>query len=143
VEEQMANSNSGFWSDFRNFITKGNVVDLAVAVILGGAFGKIISSLVEDVITPAILNPALQTAGVDKLEELSANGIRYGVFLAAIINFLVIGFSLFIIIRAIEKGKRRLLRLQPEEAAPDPVAVQQQTVEALERLATAMEQRQL
>jgi large conductance mechanosensitive channel len=74
---------------------------------------------------------------------LSANGIRYGVFLAAIINFLVIGFSLFIIIRAIEKGKRRLLRLQPEEAAPDPVAVQQQTVEALERLATAMEQRQL
>ncbi len=139
----MANSNSGFWSDFRNFITKGNVVDLAVAVILGGAFGKIISSLVEDVITPAILNPALQTAGVDKLEELSANGIRYGVFLAAIINFLVIGFSLFIIIRAIEKGKRRLLRLQPEEAAPDPVAVQQQTVEALERLATAMEQRQL
>ncbi len=139
----MANNNVGFWSDFRNFITKGNVVDLAVAVILGGAFGKIISSLVEDVITPAILNPALQTAGVDKLEELSANGIRYGVFLAAIINFLVIGFSLFIIIRAIEKGKRRLLRLQPEEAAPDPVAVQQQTVEALERLATAMEQRQL
>ncbi len=139
----MANNNVGFWSDFRNFITKGNVVDLAVAVILGGAFGKIISSLVEDVITPAILNPALQTAGVDKLEELSANGIRYGVFLAAIINFLVIGFSLFIIIRAIEKGKRRLLRLQPEEAAPDPVAVQQQTVEALERLATAMEQQQL
>jgi len=70
--------NGGFWHDFRSFVLRGNVVDLAVAVILGGAFGKIIESLVSDVVTPALLNPALQSAKVDDLTKLSFNGILYG-----------------------------------------------------------------
>lgn len=63
---------SSFLTDCRDFIMRGNVIDLAVAVIIGGAFGKIIESLVADIITPAILNPAMQSAGGDKLADLSA-----------------------------------------------------------------------
>ena len=61
----MATANSGFWAGFKSFLARGNVIDLAVAVIIGGAFGKIISSLVEDIITPALLAPAFKAAGVD------------------------------------------------------------------------------
>ena len=57
----------GFLKDFQKFLLQGNVVDLAVAVIIGGAFGKIVSSLIEDIITPAILNPVMQASGVDEL----------------------------------------------------------------------------
>lgn len=139
----MANGNSGFWADFQSFISKGNVVDLAVAVILGQAFGKIVSSLVEDVITPAILSPALKAAGVDQLQNLSAGGIKYGVFLAAVLSFLAIAFSIYLLVRALEHGKRRILRLRPEEAPLDPGVMQQQTATALNRLAEAMESRRL
>ncbi|UBF26784.1 large conductance mechanosensitive channel protein MscL [Kovacikia minuta CCNUW1] len=142
----MARGNGGFWADFRDFIARGNVVDLAVAVVIGGAFGKIIDSFVTDIITPVLLNPALQAANVDNLQSLSANGIRYGLFLAAILNFLVIAFSIFLVIRAFEKAKRRLVRQQPPEqeaAAPDPTVIQQQTADALNRLARALETRGL
>jgi large conductance mechanosensitive channel len=139
----MANTRSGFWADFRQFISKGNVVDLAVAVILGAAFSKIVSSLVEDVITPAILSPALNAAGVNQLQNLTANGIKYGVFLAAVLNFFVIALTIFLLVRAIEQGKRKILRLHPEEAPPDPIVVQQQQTEALNRLAAAIESRRL
>lgn len=141
----MARENGGFWADFRKFISRGNVVDLAVAVVIGGAFGKIIESFVGDIITPAILNPALEKANVKNLAELVIPGtaIKYGSFLAAVINFLVIAFSLFLVIQAIEKAKRRLTRQQAveEAAAPDPVVLQQQTADALNRLARAMESR--
>jgi len=73
----MARSNGGgFWADFRKFIMRGNVIDLAVAVVIGGAFGKIVTSFVEDLITPIILNPALQAAKVQDLQNLSINGIK-------------------------------------------------------------------
>ena len=100
----------GFWAGFRDFIMRGNVVDLAVAVIIGAAFGKIIDSLVGDIITPAILNPAMETAGVDKLENLSAGGIQYGLFIAAVLNFLVIAFCIYVIVQMFEKAKRRMAR---------------------------------
>ncbi|MCL6434914.1 MAG: large conductance mechanosensitive channel protein MscL [Leptolyngbyaceae cyanobacterium HOT.MB2.61] len=141
----MARKNGDFWSDFRKFIAQGNVVDLAVAVVIGGAFGKIVESFVADIITPAILNPALKAANVENLQDLTVPGtaIKYGSFLAAIINFLVIALALFVVIRAFEKMKRRMNR-QPaaeEAASPDPVAVQQQTADALNHLARAMESR--
>jgi len=60
----MTRGNSGFIADFRKFLMRGNVIDLAVAVIIGGAFGKIITSLVEDIITPVILTPALEAANL-------------------------------------------------------------------------------
>jgi len=88
----MTGRRNGFWGDFQSFILRGNVLDLAVAVILGGAFGKIVESLVSDVITPALLSPALQSAKVEDLAKLSFNGILYGKFLAAVLNFLLIAF---------------------------------------------------
>jgi large conductance mechanosensitive channel len=123
----MTNSNGGsggFLKEFGEFLSQGNVVDLAVAVIIGGAFGKIITSFVEDIITPAILNPAMKAAGVDQLAGLSINGIRYGLFLAAVLNFIVIAFVIFLMIRSIEKARRKLMRkealAEAETAAADP-----------------------
>ena len=125
----MTRSNGGFWADFRKFLMQGNVIDLAVAVIIGAAFGKIVTSLVEDIITPAILTPALQAA-IDDLRNLSVNGIKYGVFLASVINFLVIAFCIFLIIRAFEKAKRRFVRsgeaAQAAETTPDPALIAQE-----------------
>jgi large conductance mechanosensitive channel len=120
---------TGFMKDFQDFILRGNVVDLAVAVVIGGAFGKIITSLIEDVITPAILNPALKAANVDDLSKLQLNSIKYGSFLAAIINFIVIAFVIFVMIRALEKFKRQ----EEAEAAAAPDA-QERLVGVLERL---------
>lgn len=134
---------TGFIADFRDFIMRGNVVDLAVAVIIGGAFGQIVSSFVADIITPAVLNPAMQAAGVDRLADLSANGIQYGLFLAAIINFLVIAFCMFLVVRAFEQAKKRGQR-EEEVAAieePDPTLVAQENLtRAIQRLTEVMEQ---
>lgn len=138
----MSRGNGGFWSDFRKFIMQGNVVDLAVAVVIGGAFGKIITSLVEDIITPAILQPALTAAKVNDLASLSANGIKYGSFLAAVLSFVVIAFCIFLVIRAIEKAKRRFFRHEEPEAAIDPaVASQEKLTVALDRLTETIETR--
>ena len=107
--------------ELKNFLLRGNVVDLAVAVIIGAAFGAIVTSLVNDIITPLILNPALKAAGVDKIAELSWNGVAYGSFLSAVINFVVIGTVLFFIVKAAEKaqnlGKKEEVA---EEETPAP-----------------------
>jgi large conductance mechanosensitive channel len=136
---------SGFLADFQKFLMQGNVIDLAVAVIIGGAFGKIVESFVADIVTPLILNPALKAAQVDSLQNLSYNGIKYGVFLAAIINFVVIAFSIFAMIRAFEKAKKRFARQEAieEAAAPaDPVLVSQERLTgAIERLTTSLDRR--
>ncbi len=137
-------TNSGFWADFQKFILRGNVIDLAVAVIIGAAFGKIVTSFVEDIITPLILNPALKAARVDNLQSLNYNGIKYGVFLAAILNFLVIAFAIFLMIRAFEKAQRRLLRRQDaaEAAAIDPaIESQARLTDAIERLTETLDRR--
>ncbi len=131
-----------FLSDFKDFIMKGNVVDLAVAVVIGGAFGKIVTSLIEDVITPAVLNPAMKAAKVENLAELQVNGIKYGSFLASILSFLVIAFVIFILVRAIESAKRKQARNEAiaEAEAPDPAAVaQEQLIASLNRLADVVE----
>lgn len=93
----------GFLQEFKEFAIKGNVVDLAVAVIIGGAFGKIVSSFVEDVITPLLLNPALKAAGAENISKLAWNGVTYGNFLAAVINFICIALVLFIMIKGINR----------------------------------------
>lgn len=89
--------------ELKEFLFKGNVLDLAVAVILGAAFNAIITSLVKDVITPLILNPVLKAAGVSNIAQLSWNGIAYGNFLSAVINFLIVGTTLFFIVKAANK----------------------------------------
>ena len=107
--------------DLKNFLLRGNVVDLAVAVIIGAAFGAIVTSLVNDIITPLILNPALKAAGVDKIAELSWNGVAYGSFLSAVINFIVIGTVLFFIVKAAEKAQNLSKKEEAvEEEAPAP-----------------------
>ncbi|MCG9885408.1 MAG: large conductance mechanosensitive channel protein MscL [Cyanobacteria bacterium] len=139
----------GLLGEFRDFIMRGNVLDLAVAVILGGAFGKIIESLVTDVLTPLVLAPALKAAQVDRLAELSAAGVQYGLFLAAILNFLVIAFCIFLLVRSFESFQKRLERKQAladaeaEAAAPpDPTLVAQENLtRAIERLTAVMEER--
>lgn len=97
----------GFLSEFKDFAMKGNVVDLAIGVIIGGAFGKIVSSLIEDVITPLLLKPALEAAHLTKIEELTAfGGVKYGVFVSSVINFVIVAFILFLIIKAMNKVKK-------------------------------------
>lgn len=127
----------GFLADFQAFIMQGNVVDLAVAVIVGGAFGKIVESFVADMITPALLSPVLTALKLNDLKELSLNGIKYGSFLAAVINFVVIAFSIFVMVRALEKAKR--LRKREEEAGIAPPDPQERLTTAMERLAAVME----
>ncbi|MES2266883.1 MAG: large conductance mechanosensitive channel protein MscL [Bacteroidota bacterium] len=99
----------GFVKEFKEFAVKGNVLDLAVAVVIGGAFSKIVSSLVEDIITPAVLTPALKAANLSNLSQLVVPGtaIKYGNFLSQVISFLIIAFSLFIIIMAINRFKKK------------------------------------
>ena len=135
---------SGFLADFRAFIMQGSVVDLAVAVIIGAAFGKIVTSFVEDIITPAILSPALEAANVKNLADLTVgNGIKYGSFLAAIINFVVIALAIFAVIRILEAAKKRFSREQVAEAAAapiDPVLISQENLTtAIDRLTQVIE----
>ena len=102
----------GSLKEFKEFAVKGNVVDLAIGVIIGGAFGAIVSSLVTDVITPLLLTPALKATGAANLEGLVWNGVAYGKFLAAIINFLCVAIALFMLVKGINKMKKK------EEEAP-------------------------
>ena len=98
---------------------RGNVVDLAVGVIIGGAFGKIVGSLIDHVITPLILKPALEAANLTQLEELTIFGtVKYGNFLSAVINFIIVAFVLFLIIKGMNSAKKK------EETVPAaPVAL--------------------
>ena len=112
----------GMISEFKEFIAKGNVMDLAVGVIIGGAFGKIVSSLVDDVVTPALLNPALKAAQVEDLAGLKTDGgILYGKFLAAIIGFLVIAFVIFLMVKGVNR-----MRKKEEEAPAAPAGPSQE-----------------
>lgn len=99
--------------EFKEFAFRGNVIDMAVGVVVGGAFGKIVTSLVSDVITPLM---GLLTSGID-LKDLSitlstaadgtVNVLKYGVFLQNIIDFLIIAFSIFMFIRIINSTRKK------------------------------------
>src|SRR4029453_18200699 len=116
-----ANDMNWKWpSEFREFALRGNVVDLALGVIIGAAFGKIVSALVENVLMPPI---GFLLKGVD-FKELAINLgtaqnpvlVRYGAFLQALIDFIIIAFVLFLVIKAVVALKRRFER--EAEAAP-------------------------
>jgi large conductance mechanosensitive channel len=116
----------GFFSDFKASLMRGDVLSLATAVVIGGAFGKIVGSAVDDVIMPIV---GLVTGGIDFTQKfISLNGqsyenlaaakaagasvITYGNLVQAIINFVIISFFIFVVLRAAEKAKKK------EEAAP-------------------------
>ncbi len=114
-----------FVKEFKEFISKGNVMDLAIGVIIGGAFGKIVASLVNDVIMP-IVGLILGGNRVDNLTILLKNTgnaetdvvLRYGAFLQNIIDFVIIALVIFIVIKAINKMKRKKV---VEEVVEEPV----------------------
>lgn len=94
------------WKEFREFAIRGNVMDLAVAVIIGGAFGKIITSLVNDVLMPLI---GLLMGGVNFSElaiTVGAAVVKWGAFVQSIIDFLIIAFVIFLLVRAMNRLKR-------------------------------------
>lgn len=103
--------------DFKDFALRGNVVDLAVAVIIGGAFGAIVSSLVDNVITPLLLTPALKAANAEDLDKLTYGTVKYGLFLAAVIKFIIIAFILFLIVKGLKAIENKKV---PAPAEPSP-----------------------
>ncbi|MBT2654780.1 large-conductance mechanosensitive channel protein MscL [Bacillus sp. ISL-18] len=92
------------WKEFRQFAIKGNVIDLAVGVIIGGAFGKIVSSLVADIIMPIV---ALLLGRVDSFAELSFLGLNYGKFIQSVVDFFIIAFSVFLFVKFINRFKKK------------------------------------
>ena len=131
-----------FVKEFREFAIKGNVVDMAVGIIIGAAFGKIVSSFVGDVITPplgyliggvdftqlAVTLPALR-------EGAALVTIRYGVFLQTLFDFLIVAFAIFIAVKAINRLKRK------EEAAPAAPAAPTKQELLLEEIRDLLKQR--
>lgn len=93
--------------EFKNFVMRGNVVELAIGVIIGIAFGGVINSLVADIITPILLQPALKAAGAEDIAAWKPGGLLVGKFIAAVISFLVIAFVLFLIVKAMNAAKRK------------------------------------
>ncbi|MGO5066225.1 large-conductance mechanosensitive channel protein MscL [Clostridium sp. LCP25S3_F8] len=98
--------------EFKDFAVKGNAIELAVGVVIGGAFGKIVTSLVEDIIMPLV---GLLIGGIDftnlkftmNFSEKTAVSIKYGNFIQSAVNFLIISFSIFLFIKLINKFKKK------------------------------------
>jgi len=106
--------------EFRDFIMKGNVLDLAVAVVMGGAFGAIITSLVNDIIMPIV---GVLMGGVDFASlsvQVGEATIAYGNFIQAVVNFLLIALSLFFVIKSINTMQKRLAKEAPPAAPAAP-----------------------
>lgn len=137
----MKEKGKGFIGEFKEFIARGNVMDMAVGVIIGGAFGKISTSLVNDVIMPFV---SMLTGGVDfsawKIvlkqaviengEEIAAAvTVNYGAFLSTILDFLIVAFAIFCVIKSINKMHRK-----KEEPAPEPAPEPEAEPSAEEKL---------
>ncbi len=108
------------WKEFKAFAMKGNIIDLAVAVVIGAAFGKIVTSLVDNIIMPLV---GIILGGIDLKQRfviaLGEAQISLGIFLQSIIDFLLIAFSIFMALRLINKLNRK--KIEKEEAKPAPV----------------------
>lgn len=121
----------GMLKEFKDFAMRGNVVDLAVAVVIGGAFGKIVTSFVNDVIMPPI---GLLLGGVDFSDlkivmkaataEVEAVTLNYGSFINTVVDFVIIAFAIFIVIKAINATKKK----QPAPPPPAPPAPSKEEV---------------
>ncbi len=128
--KKAAEKSKGFANEFREFIMRGNVMDLAVGVIIGGAFQSIINSLVNDIIMPVI---SVLTGGIDfsnwfitldgtkytnlaAAQEAGAATLNYGVFITAIINFLLMALVIFCIVKSLNKVSDKLKKEAEEEA---------------------------
>lgn len=110
----------GFVKEFKEFSLRGNVIDLAVGVVIGAAFSSIVKSLVDDIITPAILTPALKAAKLSDLTQLVIPGtaIKYGNFISQIISFIIVALALFLMIKGINRMKRKEAETPAEPIEP-------------------------
>ena len=108
------------WKEFKEFAMKGNVIDLAVAVVIGAAFGKIVSSLVDNIIMPLV---GVLTGGVDFTKsfiwQVGDAQVQFGIFLQAIIDFLIIAFAIFMFVRVLNKLMKKKKEEAVEETAPE------------------------
>lgn len=118
------------WSEFKKFAMKGNVLDLAVGVIIGGAFGKIVSSLVDDIIMPIV---GLLIGGIDFSDIVIAN-LKVGIFIQNIVDFFIVAFSIFLFIRFLNRFKKK------EEVASAPVVDKKE--ELLEEIRNLLKENQ-
>ena len=121
----------GMLKEFKDFAMKGNIIDLAVAVIIGGAFGAIISSFVDDVVTPLLLKPALNAVGAKDINQLTWGTVKYGNFLAAVIKFIVVAFVLFLVIKGMNKVMKK--KEVPPAATPEDIILLREIRDALKR----------
>ena len=138
----------GFVSEFKEFIAKGNVLDLAIGVIIGAAFGKIVTSLTDDIIMPVIglalgkvdfANLFIAMNGqhyatIAEAKKAGVGTINYGLFINALINFLIIAFNIFMIVRAANKMKKAPVEVVT--VAPPPTTDQQLLMEIRDSLRT-------
>ena len=138
---------STFFSDFKEFISKGNIMDLAVAVVIGGAFGKIVSSLVADIIMPLLGLISGGASLADKAVVLKeaegdtpANLLKWGAFVQYIIDFILVALCIFIVLRIIKKAKEKaesLKKKEEEEAKEEEPAKptpEEESAEALKEI---------
>jgi len=102
----------GMIKEFKEFALKGSVLDLAIGIIIGAAFTGVVNSFIENILTPLLLKPALDAANLKNLENLSWGAVKYGMFLSALLSFLIVAWVLFLVIKAINRFRRR------EESAP-------------------------
>lgn len=108
------------WQEFKKFALKGNVVDLAIGVIIGTAFGKIVTSLVNDIIMPMI---GILGGGINLTELMISFGkvdLKYGAFLQTVVDFVIIAFTIFIFIRLLSRFKKK-----EEETKPSVIIIDQ------------------
>ncbi|MGY0434637.1 large conductance mechanosensitive channel protein MscL [Bacillus rugosus] len=120
------------WNEFKAFAMRGNIVDLAIGVVIGGAFGKIVTSLVNDIIMPLV---GLLLGGLDFSGLSFTFGdavVKYGSFIQTIVNFLIISFSIFIVIRTLN-GMRRKKEAE-EEAAEEAMDAQEELLKEIRDL---------
>jgi large conductance mechanosensitive channel len=149
----------GFFTEFKKFITRGNILDMAVGVIMGGAFGKIVTSLVNDIIMPAV-GALFGNKSVSDLKYvlseavLAEDGvtvatpevaIKYGMFIQYIVDFLIVAFCMFCVIRIFMKMRTKLENLKKKEeaeeapAAPAEPSVEEKTLATLNEIKALLE----
>jgi large conductance mechanosensitive channel len=109
----------GMVQEFREFALKGNVMDLAVGVIIGGAFGKIIESLVKNIIMPIVA----MAGGAPNFDGYKLGGIMYGTFLTTVVDFLILAACIFMMVKAMNTARKRFEKpVAPAAAAPEPAS---------------------
>lgn len=115
-----------FFQEFKKFAMQGSVVDLAVGFIVGAAFKEIVTSLVNDIITPSVLTPALKFAKLSDLNQLVIPGtaIKYGNFISSVISFLIIAFTLFLIIKLINSARKKEQPAATEPSSTDKLLME-------------------